>query len=306
MKAVRAACARAQAATVGTGTSDRAAGLVTLAAIAVLGLFALVAVARRRGPGRRRAPPVRARARGVARLPLLRGERRGQRALSLAAHPIGRSGTASRAPPPRSACCSRAHARHRHALGPVTWGVYWTWDARLTTTALLFVLFLGYLALRRMPAAVDVRAKRSAIVGLLAFIDVPIVHCSVDWWQGAAPAGDDPRRLCTRRSQASWCSPVARVRLRAGRSPGCSMHRFRVAGAGGRAGSAVARPGYRGPSAPRARFPRPARPPDDRRRLHRRRLGRGRRAGSAYALHESCGAAGALSRELPDEDKPWT
>src|SRR4029078_13453831 len=53
----------------------------------------------------------------------------------------------------------------------------------LTTTALLFVLFLGYLALRRMPAEPEVRAKRSAILGIIAFIDVPIVHQSVEWWR---------------------------------------------------------------------------------------------------------------------------
>ena len=67
--------------------------------------------------------------------------------------------------------------------GHLSWGVYWTWDARLTTTALLFVLFLGYLALRRMPAEPEVRAKRSAILGIIAFIDVPIVHQSVEWWR---------------------------------------------------------------------------------------------------------------------------
>jgi heme exporter protein C len=60
--------------------------------------------------------------------------------------------------------------------------VFWTWDARLTSTSLLFVLFLGYLALRRLPAAPEVRAKRAAIAGLVAFIDVPIVHMSVRWW----------------------------------------------------------------------------------------------------------------------------
>jgi heme exporter protein C len=66
--------------------------------------------------------------------------------------------------------------------GRITWGVFWTWDARLTSTSLLFVLFLGYLALRRLPAAPEVRAKRAAIAGLIAFIDVPIVHMSVRWW----------------------------------------------------------------------------------------------------------------------------
>ena len=67
--------------------------------------------------------------------------------------------------------------------GRPTWGVFWTWDARLTSTALLFLLFLGYLALRRLPAPPEVRAKRAAIAGLIAFIDVPLVHLSVDWWR---------------------------------------------------------------------------------------------------------------------------
>ena len=53
--------------------------------------------------------------------------------------------------------------------GRITWGVYWTWDARLTTTALLFVLFLGYLAIRRLPAPPAQRANRCAIAGLIAF-----------------------------------------------------------------------------------------------------------------------------------------
>jgi len=66
--------------------------------------------------------------------------------------------------------------------GRITWGVYWTWDARLTSTALLFLLFLGYLALRRLPASQEQRAKRAAILGVIAFVDVPIVHMSVQWW----------------------------------------------------------------------------------------------------------------------------
>jgi len=79
--------------------------------------------------------------------------------------------------------------------GRPTWGVFWTWDARLTSTALLFLLFLGYLAIRRLAAPPEVRAKRAAIAGLIAFIDVPIVHLSVDWWrslhQGATVARRD-------------------------------------------------------------------------------------------------------------------
>ncbi len=67
--------------------------------------------------------------------------------------------------------------------GRPTWGVWWVWDARLTTTALMFVLYLGYLALRRVPAAPEVRAMRSAVVGLLAAVVVPINHFAVEWWR---------------------------------------------------------------------------------------------------------------------------
>ncbi|HTZ09920.1 MAG TPA: cytochrome c biogenesis protein CcsA [Acidimicrobiales bacterium] len=66
--------------------------------------------------------------------------------------------------------------------GRATWGVWWAWDARLTSTALLLVLQLGYLAVRRVPADHEARARRSAVVALVAAVDVPIVHFSVDWW----------------------------------------------------------------------------------------------------------------------------
>src|SRR5215207_2573858 len=67
--------------------------------------------------------------------------------------------------------------------GRPVWGVWWAWDARLVTTAVLFFLYLGYLALRRIPAAAEARAKRCAIAALIAFVDVPIVHFSVNWWR---------------------------------------------------------------------------------------------------------------------------
>jgi len=67
--------------------------------------------------------------------------------------------------------------------GRATWGVWWTWDARLTTTAVLFVLYVGYLAVRRAPADPEVRSRRAAIVALAAFVDVPVVHLSVEWWR---------------------------------------------------------------------------------------------------------------------------
>ncbi len=67
--------------------------------------------------------------------------------------------------------------------GRPTWGVYWVWDARLTTTALLAVLLAGYLALRRVPAAPDTRSRRAAVAGLLVVVDLPLIHWSVNWWR---------------------------------------------------------------------------------------------------------------------------
>src|SRR5207245_10622030 len=67
--------------------------------------------------------------------------------------------------------------------GRLVWGVWWPCDARLVTTAVRFFLYLGYLALRRVPGTPDARAKRCAIAALIAFVDVPIVHFSVTWWR---------------------------------------------------------------------------------------------------------------------------
>jgi heme exporter protein C len=67
--------------------------------------------------------------------------------------------------------------------GRLTWGVYWQWDARLTTTALLFVSYVGYLAVRRLGGSHDQRARRSAIVGLLIVLEIPLVHWSVKLWR---------------------------------------------------------------------------------------------------------------------------
>lgn len=67
--------------------------------------------------------------------------------------------------------------------GRPTWGVWWVWDARLTSTALLLVLQLGYLALRRVPADAEARARRCALAAVIAAVDVPIVHFSVNWWR---------------------------------------------------------------------------------------------------------------------------
>jgi heme exporter protein C len=69
--------------------------------------------------------------------------------------------------------------------GQPVWGVFWQWeDPRLTTTALLFALYLGYLLFRRLTDDPHRRAARAAVVGLIAAVDIPIVHFSVQWWRG--------------------------------------------------------------------------------------------------------------------------
>ena len=67
--------------------------------------------------------------------------------------------------------------------GRITWGVYWQWDARLTTTALLFVSYIGYLAVRGLGGSHHERGRRSAIVGMLIVLEIPLVHWSVKLWR---------------------------------------------------------------------------------------------------------------------------
>jgi heme exporter protein C len=67
--------------------------------------------------------------------------------------------------------------------GRPVWGTWWTWDPRLTTTALLLLIYVGYLSLRKVADSPARRARWSAVVGVVGFIDVPIVHMSVVWWR---------------------------------------------------------------------------------------------------------------------------
>ena len=67
--------------------------------------------------------------------------------------------------------------------GRPTWGVWWAWDARLTSTAILGVFALAYLALRRANDDPTLRARRSAVLAILTAINVPIIHFSVVWWK---------------------------------------------------------------------------------------------------------------------------
>jgi heme exporter protein C len=67
--------------------------------------------------------------------------------------------------------------------GRPTWGVYWTWDPRLTTTAIMAITFAGYLVLRSFIEDPEARARVSALVAIVGFVNVPIVYFSVRWWR---------------------------------------------------------------------------------------------------------------------------
>jgi heme exporter protein C len=67
--------------------------------------------------------------------------------------------------------------------GRPVWGTWWTWDPRLTTTVVLLLIYVGYLSLRSVADSPSRRAHWSAVVGVVGFVDVPIVHMSVVWWR---------------------------------------------------------------------------------------------------------------------------
>ncbi len=67
--------------------------------------------------------------------------------------------------------------------GKPTWGTWWTWDARLTSVAILFVMYLGYLLLRGTIDDPERAARYCAVLGIVAALDIPLVHFSVYWWR---------------------------------------------------------------------------------------------------------------------------
>ena len=67
------------------------------------------------------------------------------------------------------------------------WGTFWTWDARLTSTLVLWIVYAGYLLLRRLADPGRQVARLAAVVGIFGFVDVPIVYFSVTWWRTQHP-----------------------------------------------------------------------------------------------------------------------
>jgi heme exporter protein C len=67
--------------------------------------------------------------------------------------------------------------------GRPTWGTWWTWDARLTSVAVVFVMFLAYLLLRQAVEDPERGARYAAVLGIVAALNIPLVHFSVYWWR---------------------------------------------------------------------------------------------------------------------------
>jgi len=67
------------------------------------------------------------------------------------------------------------------------WGQWWPWDPRLTTTLILWLLYIAYLLLRSYTENREQQARFCAVLGIVAFLDVPIVYYAVRWWRGIHP-----------------------------------------------------------------------------------------------------------------------
>lgn len=97
--------------------------------------------------------------------------------------------------------------------GRPVWGAWWVWDPRLVTTVVLALVYAGYLSVRGLSDDRAVGARRAAAVGILAFVNVPIVHFSVVWWrtlhQPATVLSPDPAPLDGRMAAALGAAVVA-------------------------------------------------------------------------------------------------
>ena len=74
--------------------------------------------------------------------------------------------------------------------GKTTWGTWWTWDARLTTTLILWFIYIGYLMLRSYMGRSHESARAGAVLAIIGIIDVPIIYESVNWWRTLHPQAE--------------------------------------------------------------------------------------------------------------------
>ena len=74
--------------------------------------------------------------------------------------------------------------------GRTTWGTWWTWDARLTTTLILWFIYIGYMMLRSYMGRTPASARSGAVLAIIGVIDVPIIYESVNWWRTLHPEAE--------------------------------------------------------------------------------------------------------------------
>jgi heme exporter protein C len=97
--------------------------------------------------------------------------------------------------------------------GRPVWGTWWVWDPRLVTTVVLLLVYAGYLSVRGLGDDRDTGARRAAAIGILGFVNVPVVHFSVVWWrtlhQPATVLSPDPAPMDARMALALLLAVVA-------------------------------------------------------------------------------------------------
>ena len=71
--------------------------------------------------------------------------------------------------------------------GYKAWGAWWVWDARLTLTLVMFLVYVGYLMLRAYVGSDQKRARYAAVLGIVGALDIPLIHFAVEWWRGQHP-----------------------------------------------------------------------------------------------------------------------
>lgn len=97
--------------------------------------------------------------------------------------------------------------------GRPVWGTWWVWDPRLVTTVVLLLVYAGYLSVRGLGDDRATGARRAAAIGILGFVNVPVVHFSVVWWrtlhQPATVLSPDPAPMDGRMALALLLSVLA-------------------------------------------------------------------------------------------------
>ena len=92
--------------------------------------------------------------------------------------------------------------------GKLNWGVFWSWEPRLITTSLLFIMYIVYFMIRKFGGNYEKSSKLSSIVGIMLFVDVPIIYYSIDLWSSEVQL-HPTRNISKSDPSITWILPVA-------------------------------------------------------------------------------------------------